>query len=127
MIKKLNTCAFCGEAKPFMLRGLDGALICDDCIRTATEVMRNDPLAHVTSAVPRLDNVPKPADIKAYLDQYVIGQDEAKKALSVAVYNHYKRINQSADEVEIEKSNIILVGRTGTGKTLLARTIAKML
>ncbi|MBE6323816.1 MAG: ATP-dependent Clp protease ATP-binding subunit ClpX [Bacteroidales bacterium] len=128
MAKKLNTCSFCGEAKPFMLRGLDGSLICDDCIRAAFEVMKNDPVVNNYKEQSSLGAVPKPAEIKAYLDQYVIGQDEAKKSLSVAVYNHYKRINQKVeDDVEIEKSNIILVGRTGTGKTLLARTIAKML
>ena len=77
----------------------------------------------------KLKKVPKPQDIKAYLDEYVIGQDEAKRFLSVAVYNHYKRLQQPAsdDGVEIEKSNIIMVGSTGTGKTLMARTIAKML
>ena len=128
MAKKLNTCSFCGEAKPFMLRGLDGSLICDDCIRAAFEVMKNDPVVNNYKEQSSLGAVPKPAEIKAYLDQYVIGQDEAKKSLSVAVYNHYKRINQKVeDDVEIEKSNIILVGPTGTGKTLLARTIAKML
>ena len=128
MTKKLNTCAFCGEAKPFMLRGMDGTLICDVCIRAATEVMKNDPLAQIGAFNNHISNIPKPAEIKSYLDQYVIGQDEAKKTLSVAVYNHYKRIRQKTDDgVEIEKSNIILVGRTGTGKTLLARTIAKML
>lgn len=111
-----------------MLRGLDGSLICDDCIRAAFEVMKNDPVVNNYKEQSSLGAVPKPAEIKAYLDQYVIGQDEAKKSLSVAVYNHYKRINQKVeDDVEIEKSNIILVGRTGTGKTLLARTIAKML
>jgi len=122
--KKEHTCAFCGQTKPFMVQGMNGVLICDDCIKIASKVIQNQELANV----PRMNSVPKPADIKAYLDQYVIGQDEAKKSLSVAVYNHYKRLNQPTDDgVEIEKSNIILVGRTGTGKTLLARTIAKML
>ena len=122
--KKEHTCAFCGQTKPFMVQGMNGILICDDCIKIASKVIQNQELANV----PRMNSVPKPADIKAYLDQYVIGQDEAKKSLSVAVYNHYKRLNQPTDDgVEIEKSNIILVGRTGTGKTLLARTIAKML
>ena len=122
--KKEHTCAFCGQTKPFMVQGMNGVLICDDCIKIASKVIQNQELANV----PRMNSVPKPADIKAYLDQYVIGQDEAKKSLSVAVYNHYKRLNQPTDDgVEIEKSNIILVGRTGTGKTILARTIAKML
>jgi len=89
MAKKLNTCSFCGEAKPFMLRGLDGSLICDDCIRAAFEVMKNDPVVNNYKEQSSLGAVPKPAEIKAYLDQYVIGQDEAKKSLSVAVYDQF--------------------------------------
>ena len=128
MALKQNKCAFCGNVKPFMIQGLNGVLICDDCIRIASEVIEKEHNAAQMAGVPKMNDVPKPAEIKDYLDQYVIGQDEAKKTLAVAVYNHYKRLNQPTDDgIEIEKSNIILVGRTGTGKTLLARTIAKML
>ena len=127
-IIKKNKCAFCGTTKPFMMSGVDGTLICEDCIRIAAKAVDERIQKEQQATLPAMNEVPKPAQIKAYLDQYVIGQDEAKKTLSVAVYNHYKRLNQSGDDdVEIEKSNIILVGRTGTGKTLLARTIAKML
>lgn len=115
-----------------MVTGINGC-ICDNCIQQAYSIMESQ----MQSQSNKKDNdkglkqkrIPKPAKIKEYLDQYVIGQDEAKKYLSVAVYNHYKRLQQPDDDsgVEIEKSNIIMVGSTGTGKTLLARTIAKLL
>lgn len=109
-----------------LITGMDG-FICDECTEQAGKIVK-DNLA-VNSDASELKDVPKPKEIKEYLDRYVIGQDAAKKSLSVAVYNHYKRINSKAgsDDVEIEKSNIVMVGSTGTGKTLLARTIAKML
>ena len=128
-------CLFCGRSSaevPFLLQGLNG-YICSDCVKLAAEYMEEiegGQKAKVPS--PKLGQCPKPADIKSYLDQYVIGQDRAKKVLAVAVYNHYKRlqhnlIDRPDDGVELEKSNILLVGPTGTGKTLLARTIAKLL
>ena len=117
-----------------MISGLNGH-ICDDCARQAYQIVQDNLKEKQTSANTNkkeegtLKKVPKPKEIKAYLDQYVIGQDDAKCYLSVAVYNHYKRLQQPVDDdgVEIEKSNIIMVGSTGTGKTLLARTIAKLL
>ena len=116
-----------------MLTGLSG-FICDECVRQAEQIVRENLGGEIrlkTGGDSGLDmkTLPKPRDIKAFLDQYVIGQDSAKRYLSVAVYNHYKRIAQKQDDdgVEIEKSNIIMVGATGTGKTLLARTIAKLL
>lgn len=126
---KIRKCSFCGRKETevrLLITGMDG-FICDECIEQAGQIVK-DNLA-VTSDVSGLKDVPKPKEIKEYLDKYVIGQDAAKKSLSVAVYNHYKRINSNAgsDDVEIEKSNIVMVGSTGTGKTLLARTIAKML
>jgi len=131
--KKEETCSFCGRPASevgLLLRGADGSLICQHCAELALGVFEEEKLAKATSTF-KLDKkkLPKPNEIKEYLDQYVIGQDEAKKYLSVAVYNHYKRILQPMDEneTEIEKSNIVLVGRTGTGKTLLARTIARKL
>ncbi len=126
--KKVNKCSFCGRTDrevQLMINGIDGC-ICSDCVAQAKDLVdqtlkRPSPLA--------LNKLPKPAEIKAYLDNYVIGQDDAKKTLSVAVYNHYKRLQhpEVEDDVELEKSNIIMVGSTGTGKTLLARTIAKLL
>ncbi|MBQ1486204.1 MAG: AAA family ATPase, partial [Muribaculaceae bacterium] len=136
MAKKKDTtlyCSFCGRSDrevELMLPGMNGC-ICNDCAERAVELSREYLNKMSSSMLPDLDmeSLPKPEEIKAYLDQYVIGQDEAKRYLSVAVYNHYKRLQQptSEDGVEIEKSNIIMVGSTGTGKTLMARTIAKLL
>ena len=127
-------CNFCGRTErevPLLITGLHGCF-CSDCVTQAYQVLQAngfDKDAKKKQAVPELKKVPKPKEIKKYLDEYIIGQDEAKRFLSVAVYNHYKRLQQPVDEngVEIEKSNIIMVGSTGTGKTLLARTIAKLL
>jgi ATP-dependent Clp protease ATP-binding subunit ClpX len=128
MSKKETSCSFCGRPRSqvgLLIAGLSGH-ICDHCIVQARSIVDEEQVAAPKDAAPV--NVLKPADIKTRLDDYVIGQDEAKKTLSVAVYNHYKRLNHvRTDDVEIEKSNVILVGRTGTGKTLLAKTIAKML
>ena len=152
--KKDIRCSFCGrtenECGSILLSGVNG-YICADCIQTASRMLSeyglidDDAADDVGAAYAKgkgakakkakdaaeKRSVPKPAEIKAYLDQYVIGQDDAKRTLAVAVYNHYKRLasqqQAGADEVEIEKSNIIMVGSTGTGKTLLARTIAKLL
>ena len=128
-------CSFCGRSEDdvnMLISGLSG-YICDDCIKQAYNILEtagavDDPKKGKGGAR-KLAEVPKPMDIKAYLDEYIIGQDEAKRSLAVAAHNHYKRLQQPEDEtgVEIEKSNIIMVGSTGTGKTLLARTIAKLL
>ena len=135
-----KVCSFCGRSEKdvnFLITGLNG-FICDSCAQQAYQIVleagfgsegtrKNSGTFDVS-----LNDVPKPTEIKEYLDEYIIGQDDAKKYLSVAVYNHYKRLQQHSegaedDGVEIEKSNIIMVGSTGTGKTLLARTIAKLL
>lgn len=132
MAKTTKNCSFCGRPESqvdFFIMGQGGVHICNECAVQAAEIVKESTSSK--SKLPHLnkDEVPKPVEIKEYLDQYVIGQDEAKKYLSVAVYNHYKRLMQEKtnDDVEIEKSNIIMVGYTGTGKTLLARTIAKKL
>lgn len=112
-----------------LISGLDGH-ICEDCAQQAYQIVMSNGIKHTDKRKDvKAKPVPKPKEIKAYLDQYVIGQDEAKRILSVAVYNHYKRLQQPKDEdgVDIEKSNMIMVGSTGTGKTLLARTIARLL
>jgi ATP-dependent Clp protease ATP-binding subunit ClpX len=133
--KKINQrhCSFCGRSESevsCLITGIDG-YICDSCTEQAYMMLdeMRDNRQHGVPSVLSMKDMPKPADIKKFLDQYVIGQDDAKRFLSVSVYNHYKRLLQKNkdDEVEIEKSNIIMVGSTGTGKTLLARTIAKML
>jgi ATP-dependent Clp protease ATP-binding subunit ClpX len=129
-----NKCNFCGRTErevKLLITGVNGA-ICEDCAVQAYKVATANGYGPDAKKKPGMGklNVPKPKEIKAYLDQYVIGQEEAKRFLSVAVYNHYKRLQQPEDKdngVEIEKSNVIMVGSTGTGKTLLARTIAKLL
>ena len=136
MAKKRDTntlyCSFCGRSDrevELMLPGMNGC-ICNECAERAVELTHEylNKMANSRLTDLSMDTLPKPDEIKAYLDQFVIGQDTAKRYLSVAVYNHYKRLNQKRDDdIEIEKSNIIIVGPTGTGKTLLAKTIARML
>ena len=128
-----NRCSFCGRSEDevgFLITGMNG-YICDSCAVQAYEITQEALDAQKGGGAMKLNlkELPKPVEIKNFLDQYVIGQDDAKRFLSVSVYNHYKRLLQKAgdDDVEIEKSNIIMVGSTGTGKTLLARTIAKLL
>ena len=133
MVKKTERCSFCGREKTqtnVLIAGLD-AHICDYCVTQAQTIINEEITTKTNKHFTKIE-LQKPQEIKKYLDQYVIGQDEAKIVLAVAVYNHYKRITQpksksKKDDVEIEKANIIMVGETGTGKTLLARTIAKML
>lgn len=132
MSEKENiSCSFCGRKKAdvnVLIAGISGH-ICDSCISQANGIVKEEATQKATQSLENNLTLSKPAELKAGLDEYVIGQDDAKKVLSVAVYNHYKRLLQkpSEDDVEIEKSNVIFVGKTGTGKTLMARTIAKML
>lgn len=124
-------CSFCGIGKgdTQMLIAGDGAHICDRCITQASEILNEELKQRKSKHLQTALKLIRPAEIKEHLDQYVIGQDDAKKVISVAVYNHYKRLNQKVDkdEIELEKSNLIVVGETGTGKTLLAKTVAKIL
>ena len=133
MAKTGEKCSFCGKEKKearLLIAGLDGH-ICDSCVIQAQTILDEELAASKQKKSLPEFNLLKPVEIKRYLDQFVIGQDEAKRIISVAVYNHYKRLahfkDKKDDDVEIEKSNIVIVGETGTGKTLLARSIAKML
>ncbi|HQV78051.1 MAG TPA: ATP-dependent Clp protease ATP-binding subunit ClpX [Chitinophagales bacterium] len=131
--KEMDKCSFCGKPKTnvqVLISGID-AQICDNCIEQANKLLNEDVQSQKNTNSTSFDRPKnlKPKDIKEYLDDYVIGQEEAKKVIAVAVYNHYKRLSQNLknDEVEIEKSNIIMAGRTGTGKTLIVKSIAKLL
>ena len=137
MAKKPNNeehCSFCGRPASqagMLLSGLNG-YICAECSRQAEQIFKEHSKSSPQAFTIQHDDIPRPAEIKEFLDQYVIGQDDAKRVLSVAVYNHYKRLKYNLEhgdrnDVEIEKSNIVMVGETGTGKTLLARTIARLL
>ena len=122
-------CSFCGKSKDSVKRFISGpsVYICNECISLCNEILAEEEIKEATSAA---TPVPAPTEIKEVLDQYVVGQERAKKALSVAVYNHYKRVNQQAmtgEDIELEKSNILLIGSTGVGKTLLAQTLARTL
>ena len=124
------SCSFCGRSKGdvgLLISGID-AHICEDCIQQGNEIIVSEGTSKKKKNVKDID-LKKPKEIKALLDEYVIGQDNAKKTLSVAVYNHYKRLNydRGDDGVELEKSNVLLIGETGTGKTLLAKTLARSL
>ena len=135
--RKLIRCSFCGRSAAEVSRIVSGqtGFICDDCVRMCMNILGMDdgrempPFMGDVETL-KFDGIPRPADIRAKLDDYIIGQEEAKVALSVAVYNHYKRITHlslAADGVELQKSNILLIGPTGSGKTLFAQTLAKML
>lgn len=132
MAKKTDTCcSFCGRSASevdLLMPGMNGC-ICSDCAAQAYEISQEYFAGHKGNKADdiNINDVPKPIEIKEYLDQYIIGQERAKKYISVAVYNHYKRLAQKDDDVDIEKSNIIMVGPTGTGKTLIAKTIARLL
>src|SRR6185436_2121390 len=130
MAKNPLHCSFCGRSRDevkILIAGQEGH-ICENCVEHAREIIDQELTVKDERGASSFKlTVKKPVEIKRFLDDYAIGQDEAKKVLAVAVYNHYKRLQQKTNEVEIEKSNIIMVGETGTGKTLLAKSIARML
>ena len=128
-------CSFCGKREEQVRRLIAGrgVYICNECIEFCKDMLDEDTFNEKANSLPAVGELPKPQEIKAILDEYVIGQDEAKKTLAVAVYNHYKRINyelknpQDKRDVELQKSNVLMLGPTGSGKTLLAQTLAKIL
>ena len=132
MARNTKVCSFCGRTSKEVKRLIDGpgVAICEDCIKTCNQILKADPSVE-SAATNYLEDIPTPKEIHDYLDDYVIGQDNAKKVLSVAVYNHYKRVKYQdrfqAEGLEMDKSNILLIGPTGTGKTLLAKTLARKL
>ena len=132
--EKVLYCSFCGKSQHEVKKLIAGpsVFICDECIELCNDIIRDEAPAETPGAKSAKSDLPVPFEIKTTLDQYVIGQDSAKRTLSVAVYNHYKRLRHigsgpSKDEVELTKSNILLIGPTGSGKTLLAQTLAKLL
>ncbi|HMN75377.1 MAG TPA: ClpX C4-type zinc finger protein, partial [Burkholderiaceae bacterium] len=130
--EKVLYCSFCGKSQHEVKKLIAGpsVFICDECIELCNDIIRDEVPAEGTPQRAPKSDLPVPSEIKASLDQYVIGQESAKRILSVAVYNHYKRlkhINETKDEIELSKSNIMLIGPTGSGKTLLAQTLARLL
>ncbi|MCQ2453345.1 MAG: ATP-dependent Clp protease ATP-binding subunit ClpX [Clostridia bacterium] len=129
--RKLHRCSFCGKTQDQVQRLIagPGAFICDECVRLCSEIVNDDAAAQMSAAPASNMEIPLPAEMKQVLDDYVIGQEEAKRALCVAVYNHYKRINavSKAGDVELQKSNILMIGPTGCGKTYLAQSLARIL
>src|SRR5210317_539118 len=121
------TCNFCGKKREDVEKLIAGpnVYICDECIKLSYDIVKEEADLDLTEL--DFDTIPKPDEIKKYLDEYVIGQDSAKELLSVSAYNHYKRISNKITDIEIEKSNIMMLGSTGSGKTLLAKTLAKKL
>ena len=124
-----KTCSFCGQTSHVMIASSNGVSICENCIKQMYKITARNNIKRITEKEekPKGQNFLRPSQIKTYLDEYVVGQEETKLSLSVAVYNHYKRINEPEDDVEIQKSNVLMIGPTGSGKTYLVQTLAKII